>query len=300
MKIKNSNERLKLSTLVPFAYGSILLFSVLRCFQVVKYIDSETGFFIGGSWLKYLLYGAIAVVCLGFLVVSYLSSDGENVELVGLNDRTAGVSAVIFALSLFYDAFDSMSQSIVTLNDVSVGYFERSTDIFKKLMASGTLPYALQSLFAIFSAVYIIILAKSFLKGTKNAHTHRLLALTPIAWAAFKMVTRFVKQISYIKVSDLFLELIMLAFMITFFVTLSQVVSGVYSDDTRWRITALGFSGAVLALSVNIPRLVLTLVANEFVNVEYPFSPDDAMFGLFAFSVAVAAIKSACAEKSKA
>ncbi len=299
MKLKNTKDNLKLSKLIPVAYGAILLFSVLRCFQLVKYIDSETGFFIGGAWLKVLLYGAITVVCLGFIIVSYLSSDGKKAELIALKDRTAGISGVVFVISLFYDAFSSFGEAVVKFDGLSVGYFDKSSEIFKALMASGTLPYALQGFFAVLSAVYVIILAKSFLKGSKNAHNHKLFALAPIAWAAFKMITRFVKQISYIKVSDLFLELIMLAFMITFFVALSQVVSGVYSDDTRWRITALGFSGAVLALSINIPRLVLTLMANNFINTEYPFNPADTFFGIFAFSVAVAAIKSLGTEKAE-
>ena len=293
MKLKNSKENLRLSTLIPVAYGSILLFSVLRCFQIVKYIDSETGFFIGGAWLEVLLYAAIIAVCLGFIIISYLSSEGKKVEIIPMKDRTAAVASLLFALSLLYDAVDSLVEGMSIFNGLSVEYFRKAADAIKMLMASGALPYALQGIFALLSAVYVFILAKSFLNGLANAHNHKLIALAPIGWAAFKMITRFVKQISYIKVSDLFLELIMISFMITFFVALSQVVSGVYSDDSRWRITALGFSGAVLSLLINIPRLVLTLLANGFVNTEYPFSPDDAMFGVFAFAVAVAAVKSA-------
>jgi len=136
-------------------------------------------------------------------------------------------------------------------------------------------------------------LAKSFSKGSLSAHNHKYLALSPVAWAAFKIITRFVKQISYIKVSDLFLELVMLAFMILFFVALAQVMSGVYSDDSRWRITALGLSGATVSVCINIPRLVLTVFADEFVNIEYPFNLADTAFAFFAVFVALAAVKAA-------
>ena len=291
MKIKNSNNNISLSILAPVAYGSVLVLSVLRCFQMVKYIDSSTGFFIGGAWLKILLYLLIALVSVFFISVSYFSSQSKNVDILPCKNTVAGASGAVFALSLLYDFFVSLTESSKLLSGLSTSDFYNAKDAFKTLMASGTLPYALQGLFAVISAIYVIIIAKDFLKGTNNAYKHKIIALAPIGWSAFKMITRFVKQISYIRVSDLFLELIMLAFMITFFVAFSQVVSGVYSDDTRWRITALGFSGAVLALLLNVPRLILTLFGGNFVNPEYPFNPADVMFGVFAFAVSMVGMK---------
>lgn len=297
MKIKNSNDKFKLSLLGPVAYGSVLLLSVLRCFQMVKFIDSTTGFFIGGAWLKVLLYSLFAIVCLAFIIISYFSSQSAKVEVLPFKNSVAGALGIVFSLALVYDFFASLGESAALLSGLSAGAFYNSKDAFKVLMASGTLPYAMQGFFAVFSAIYIVIVSKDFFKGSNSAYKHKILALAPICWSAFKIITRFVKQISYIKVSDLFLELIMLAFMILFFVTLSQVLSGVYSDDTRWRIPALGFSSAVIALSLNIPRLILTLFGGNFVNAEYPFSPADALFGLFAFAVSLIAIKSATSDK---
>lgn len=292
MKFKNSNEGLSLNILFPVMYAVTLLLIILRIFQLTKYIDSETGFLTGGTGLNILLYGIIAVACLAFVGVSYLSAEGKKIEIAALKDKGASVAAVAFGVSLLYDCFSSFFESIVIFDGLSISVFRQRAELFKSLMATGTLPYALQSLFALLSAIYVFILAKSFSKGSLSAHNHKFIALSPVAWAAFKLITRFVKQISYIKVSDLFLELIMLAFMILFFVALAQVTSGVYSDDSRWRITALGLSGALVSLCINVPRLVLTFFANEYVNKEYPFNLADAVFALFAFFVAVAAFKS--------
>lgn len=292
MKIKNSNNSLKLGITVPVAFVCVIVFSVLRAVQMAAFIDSETGFFEGGSAFNVLFYILLAVCCLFFAVVSFLSSDGKKVDLVCLKDKNAAAASIIFAVGLLYDWLDSFFESSAIFGGITeVAYLKRS-EAFKLLMSSGALPYALQSVFALLAAIYVFILAKSFLKGTPSAHKHRLLAITPIAWAGFKMITRFVKQISYIKVSDLFLELIMLAFMMMFFVALSQVVSGVYCDDSRWRITAFGFSGAVIALSLNIPRLIFTFISGELINKEYPFSIGDAFFGVFALFIGIAAVKS--------
>jgi len=291
MKLKNSKESLKLKLLFPVMYGSTLLLVILRTLQLTRFIDSETGFFTGGAFVNTLLYILIAGLCIYFTAVSFLSEDGKRVELAAVKDKGASVAAIIFGISLIYDSLSSFFDSIVIFDDISVGSFENGAETFKTLMATGTLPYALQSLFAVLSAVYVFLLAKSFSKGSLSAHNHKYLALSPIAWVAFKIITRFVKQISYIKVSDLFLELIMLAFMILFFVALAQVMSGVYSDDSRWRITALGLSSALVSLCVNVPRLVLGVFAKEFVNKEYPFNFADAAFAAFAVLVALAAVK---------
>lgn len=291
MKIKNSKESLRLSMLFPVMYVMSLVLIVLRCFQLTRFIDSETGFVTGGAGFNVLLYVLIGAVSLFFIAVSFLSADVKKLEIAGMKDKAAAIAAVVFGAALMYDWIDSLVEGVVIFNDISFVGFYSGGELFKTLMSTGALPYMLQGLFALASAIYVFILAKSFFNGSMTAHKHRYLALAPVAWTAFKLITRFVKQISYIKVSDLMLELIMLAFMILFFVAFSQVVSGVYSDTSRWRITALGLSGAVVSLCANVPRLIFTLFANEFLNKEYPFNFADAAFAFFAVFVALAACK---------
>ncbi len=292
MKIKNSKDNIKLAGILPVMLGATLLLIVLRCLQLARYIDSTTGFLTGGSFLNVLFYAIIALTCIFFAVVSFLSVDGGKVELTGLKDKYAGIGCAVFAASLIYDFMDSFIDGLAICTELPFETYRNGAELAKALMATGALPYVLQALFALLSALYVIILAKSFIKGSGHAHNRKLLAAAPIAWASFKLITRFIKQISYIKVSDLFLELIMISFMIMFFIALSQVVSGVYSDDSRWRITALGFGGALISFIVSVPRFVFTVFASDFVNKEYPFSFDDAMFGIFALLVALAAVKS--------
>ncbi len=299
MKIKNSNEKISLSTLVPVAFISIVAFSLLRSIQLARFIDSETGFFVGGDAFNIIFYVLLAAVCLVFIGVSFLSHQGAKVDLVAFKDKGASTASLLLAIGLFYDFFDSAVEGVRLFYELpDTSFFIKRADYFKLVMSSGALPYMLEGVFALVSAMYVMLLAKSFSKGSSAAHKHKLIAIAPIAWAGFKMITRFVKQISYIKVSDLFLELMMLACMILFFVALSQVVSGVYCDDSRWRITAFGFSGGLIALCLNIPRFIFTFVANDFINAEYPFNVADAFFGVFAIFVAAAAVKSSTEKKA--
>lgn len=298
MKLKNANENLSLKMLLPVMYAAAVILIIMRTFQLTRYIDSETGFITGGKalYIVFLLIAAAAVII--FTAVSYLSAEGKKIELAGIKDKSCAVASALFGVALIYDCFVSFKDSIVILNSMYIDAYTNKAELFKVLMSTGALPYALQSIFAVASSVYFFILAKSFANGTKNAHNRKYIALAPIVWAAFKIITRFVKQISYIKVSDLFLELMMLALMILFFVALSQVVSGVYSDDSRWKITALGLGSALISLSINIPRAVLTVFAGEFVNKEYPLNLADTVFAFFAIFVVIAAIKK-CGNQSE-
>ena len=106
--------------------------------------------------------------------------------------------------------FDSFSQLINAFSFFdSISY--QQLFLFKALMASGTLPALLQSLFAVISAVYFTVAAISFKKGNGSISNHKYIALAPVFWAGFKLIARFIKQISYVQVSDLLLELMQFA-----------------------------------------------------------------------------------------
>ena len=154
----------------------------------------------------------------------------------------------------------------------------------KTLMTSGTLPVGMQSFFALLSAIYFVVMAIDFFKGTHNASKLKILAIMPVGWSAMRMIHRFIRQISYIEVSDLFLELVMIAFMIMFFMALAQINSGVYSDGFTWRLTGFGLPAAVIAFMLSVPRLMLTFVnSSAYINSNHTFKLCDLAFVCFAF-----------------
>ena len=108
MKIKNTNKKLSLSALVPVAFIGIIVFSVLRSVQLARFIDSETGFFTGGDAFNTIFYVLLAVVCLVFIVFSFLSAQGAKVDLVAFKDKNASLASALLAVGLFYDCGDSL------------------------------------------------------------------------------------------------------------------------------------------------------------------------------------------------
>ena len=282
MNIKGTSTSVSLKN-IPFTFMLASLCGVvLRSFQMLKFIDNETGFYTGGTLVTVVLYGILAVSFILFAVKAYLSAESEKIQVIGVKNKALGASAIFFAVTLVFDCISGF-----TTSDASGGDF-------KNLMLSGAMPRLLQSFFAILSAVYFLIIGKDYLKGTSNASKHRVFATMPVGWVGFRMVFRFVRQISFVKVSDLLLELLMLALMIMFFMAFAQVISGVYSDGFRWRIPSFGMAAALFAVTISVPRLIFTIVSFEnYINPQHTFTLADFAFVIFAYVL----VSSVCKEQ---
>ena len=273
MKIKGQSTSVTIGNIPFVLFIASLAGVVLRSFQMLKFIDNETGFYTGGDLVKWVLCLVLFGCFVAFSLKAYLSAESEKIELQGIKNKPLGIAAVAFALALLFDFVSGFTAGTPE---------EAAVSGFKGLMLTGAMPRFFQSIFALLSAVYFIILGKDYLKGTSSASKHRVLAITPVGWAGFRMVCRFVRQISFVKVSDLLLELLMLALMLMFFMAFAQVVSGVYSDGFRWRIPAFGASAALIAGTLSVPRLIFSFVNYEnFINPQHTFQLADFVFVFF-------------------
>ena len=276
--IKGSKENIKLApTLAVFAAAAVAGI-VIRYIQMLKFIDPKTGFTTGGNALSIVLYALIVVSSLFICVTSFLSADSKKIAIGNSGNKLASIGTSLFAISLLGDTYYCLYQ--VMFNSGTASAY---TDVMK----NGTVPMTLQSIFAFISAIYLFILASDFSKGTAKAYKRKFLATAPVFWSGSRLIFRFLRQISFVEVSDLLLELVMIAFMIMFFMALAQVSSGVYKDSFKWRIPGLGLSAAIIAATVSVPRMIVAITARELVNKAYPFSLTDLLFVIFIITLMV-------------
>lgn len=278
MKIKTSKKEITVDNLPLLFLISAVVCCVLRCVQVATLMDAETGFYKQSSLVTVLYYVVLFGSCLAFCVLSYLSRQSASLSTVTIQSKPLCAVAAVFGVTMLADSFSSFFESISSGSTASY-----ADSAFKVMMSTGELPKALQAAFALLSALYLFFLASSFKSGSGRAGDRKIIALAPVGWVAFRLIFRFVSKISFLRVSDLFLELCMLAFMILFFMAFAQVNSGVYREGFGWRIPAFGLSAALIAVSVNIPRLIFTVVdAEKYINPNYTFNLNDLMFCVFA------------------
>ena len=211
MKIKNSVDKLDTRILPAVFFFAALVSTVIRTLQVFRFIEHETGFITGGGWLMTILYVIVFGCGLAFCVASYLSKDTASHQPQGLKDKLAGGFAFAFSVTLAGDWISSFFNFITSLTtDVSVPGF-------RGFMSSGVITYLAQSFLAFFSAIYFVIFALDLLRGTVKANKAKILALAPVGWAGIRLIHRFIRQISFVEVSDLLFELIMLSCAVLFF-----------------------------------------------------------------------------------
>ena len=229
MKIKASSD-FSLSFLPPVMLVVTVMAALSRLFQMFTLIDASTGFYKEKSTITLIFYSLIIVSVVAFCVISFLSHKSEGITMHAVENKGLSVITVLFGVTLIFDALSSISNSIA--NNSQIEYIGNGTfkELFKAFIGSGTITDFARGIFAIFSAVYLFTLASSMKDGSDKASKRKILALSPIVWSAFRLVGLFVSKISFLKVSDLFLELAMLSFMTIFFMALAQTTSGVYSD----------------------------------------------------------------------
>lgn len=260
---------------------------ILRTVQNFTFIDRETGFFIGGELINSLLYIVIFAATLIFAVTAFISCETRKVTLRMKKDRLLSVVGCLLAVSFLFDSISSLFGAVDSYSMSSYG-----VSAFQSMMLSGTIPQFFQSAFAVFSALYFLIFTKDVLKGNANASKHRILAVAPVGWAGFRLVYRFVEQISFVRVSELFLELILLALMVMFFMSFAQVMSGVYVKNVRWRIVGLGLPAALISFTLNVSRLIFVLFSGpDGLYAKYPFKVSDFVFALFVSIIIVKLIR---------
>jgi hypothetical protein len=124
-------------------------------------------------------------------------------------------------------------------------------------MKSGALPMLFESVFAVFSGIFFIVLGVAFISGKSNGSEFKLLAIAPLAWSICRIMHRFMRTISFMNVSDLFFELLMIVFLMIFFMAFAQLIARVNHHGADWKLAGFGLPAALLCLLCFVPRAVI-------------------------------------------
>ncbi len=293
MKPKESSLKVKL--FLGISLCATVVLAGLRIWQMIGMIDAETGFYVENLGFNRFVSYAVAVLCVCMTVCCFLlRRGGTSRETAEMKNGGAFVGALLFGIGLLVDVFQAFL--IYKSGD---GLNNATGTGLRALMTSGRLMVLGEMLFGLLSAVYFFMLAGDFRKGRNNAAKQPILALTPMLWASARLVHHFLVKISFIRVSDLFFELLLFGYMALFFLYLAQVNSNVYREGFEWRLFGFGLPAALLAGMLNLPRLILTFAHPDSVISSYPLRPADLLFCVFAFLLCFALLKQPMAEYRK-
>lgn len=284
MKLKGCNNKIAPNIMIFIAAVAILLAVPIRTYQLVNIIEPETGFFVKQDPSVIILYVLLAVACLVLFIMSFICGLLPRPELPKQKNMVLTVFAILLAVAFVIDFGMQLSNfiKIVGLYDTSkikgAMYFVKS----------GGGAVIVQSIFALLSSVYFVIFSISYIKGCSKFESFRVLALSPILWGLCRIIHRFIEPISFKNVSELIIQLFMIATMLMFFLAFARVASKVNHLESTWVIYGAGLSTAVLACTDTFSTLIVKVMGeSNLLYSKYPLNVVDIFIALFVIVLVV-------------
>lgn len=252
MKIKNSVQTISPDISVILMCLALLVACPLRIFQMLKNMDATTGFYNDYSSVSIIvLYAVLALVALLITVLTFLSARVPAALAPKGRRIPLGIASLVFAATLFYDAIQNYLPSK-----------DSTATIVQNAQSVSTLHHV-HAIFAFISCCYFLVFAVSYISGNSFHKKLKLLSLAPLAWAVVGVLERITVIISIMRVSELFLELCGLIFLMVFFLAFARVVSEVNCKGSMWAVIACGCTASMFVLTYSIPRVMLMLTGNS-------------------------------------
>ena len=257
--------------------GAALLITLpLRTLQHLTNMEQGTGFYNKPDW-NVIVYGIVLAAAMGYFLFSAVKKRKDILlETAPVKFPGCGVLSFLTALAVAWGAYSDYKLSKVDASLYTVSSTATNT-------INGSISNV-QFIVGAVAAVFFLILSVLFLAGRASSSV-KILSLAPVLWFILKLVVRFTRTVSYIRVSDLAMEMISLVFLALFFMAFAQTNSNVEAEGNAWKLEGFGFPAALLCLNMFIPRIIITLAGkSEF---KYILSyPDYADLALALFIVA--------------
>ena len=143
-------------------------------------------------------------------------------------------------------------------------------------------------LFAVLSCVFFLFFGYHYITGKLDYSQFKLLAVAPLCWIMARMIFRFSRTINFKNISDLLLELFMLAAMLLFFLNFARICAHVDDRGTMWSLYGHGLPAALFGFACSVPRLVMVVIGRSSqLAAQSPFELCDLMASLLILFVLI-------------
>lgn len=283
MQKKSIFEGINLSAII-FAVITIIAIP-LRTFQYFSNIEASTGFYKEKNAVIWVMYALAAVVCIFSVAFAFFRKKDFILDFNHEKRAGCGIISALLAILTLGDALSCFNHTLgLRIDFVLCAEYPDTLEPARAKIIETVINF--EGLTAILAAIFFIISALSFLSGKSVAENFRLISLAPVLWSVARIVYRFSITISYLRVSQLTIEMLMLIFCILFFMTYAQVNSKVNAKGLDWKLVAYGFPTAFFALLNFIPQFVVLLAGKE--ELLYMYSvPNYCDFGIALFAISI-------------
>ncbi len=264
-KLKGSSNAVRMKHLIILFAVSLLLALPIRTYQLLVLVNPQNGFYENGDFTVPVLFGAVAVFTLLFVVLSFVSKSVPAPKIKTGKNLLLGFASLFLAGGFIWDVIVIERKIVPQINNnINIDIFRNLFSVYLK--ENGGTFLILELVFAILAALYFLVFAVSHFEGKLHYKKLPILALAPLCWCMSVLVSKLMKAISFITVSELLFEIFMFVFAMLFFLTFARICSGVFTENSMWGIFGYGFAAAFFGAIVTIPRLVVLFMDLEPVD----------------------------------
>lgn len=248
----------------------------LRTVQFFTVLEDGTGFYSETNFGIYLLFAVLGAAILSFLFIGITKRKKLSFTAGEFKSSGCGILSYVAAIGAVLDAINCFGICMNYNSNLGI-----STAVYEETTPTQFIILAAEGALAVLTALFFVVLGSSLLSGKSSEKSCKYLALMPVFWSIARMVFRFTRTISYIRVSDLLFEMIMLVFLICFFFAFAQTNSKINAKNMEWKVAAYGLCAALLALVCFVPRFIVILSGNA----EHLYSMSSAEYCDFAVAL---------------
>lgn len=250
----------------------------IRLYQLFCLNERDgSGFFDHINASVYIFYIASAVFAAVIIALVSLTDKVPASKMPRGKSKPLAIASFVMTAGLAYDTGYSFSLFIK-----AVMTYGASGDLGTYLFSNGMFSILFEGVFGLAACIYFTLLALSYHDGKNSFREYKLLALTPLFWAMFKTVYRFMTKISFIVVADLMLELAELVFAMLFLLSFARINSQIVQKYEMRKAMKYGFATALFACVIGLSRFVITICGlSECLPNAFSFSLVDPALAVF-------------------
>lgn len=262
MSEKRQQSILTVPTLI-FGIAAVIALP-LRTLQFFTVLEAGTGFYSQTDWSVYALYGVLGAAAVALIITSGLKRKQLAYDTSATKRMLSGLLCVVAAGGVLVSGIQGFvnAQAAAGGQELSFLSLQAFLQTFALFNRSGAVILGAEAVFAVLTAVFFAVYGIGVLTNAFDTAKLRLLSLMPVVWGIFRIVFRFMRTISFSKVSDLLFELFMLSFLIMFFMAFAQVNAGINAKNLEWKLVGYGLPCALMCLVCFVPRFIVTVTGN--------------------------------------
>ncbi len=243
---------------IVFALAALIVIP-LRTVMHYTVLEGGTGFYTEKNFLVYLFTAVMVASIAFFAVLGIVKRKSLSYSTAAQVRAGFGSLAGLAAAGFIFDILSCIKELSSDTYSI-LEYSIESEETAALSTASGIMK--IQIAFAAISALYFLVLCLCNLSGKAVPKFMAVFSLAPVVWGICKLVLRFTRTISYIKVSELMLEMLAFVFLILFFMAFAQLEFGISSKGCEWKVAFYGLSAAILLVVCFVPRFIVTVTGS--------------------------------------